>query len=248
MMVKCAQSFLVVLVVSVGFSFLAPVHASKLVVMESKAASVKVGQTLDGAAPIVLKAGEGLSLISQDGKIIKLSGPYSGPPITRGAVAASDSKQALAAMLSSRDARTSSVGVFRSVKPAAKPASPWWVDVSSAASSRCAQTGQAVYLWRQDARRSEPVSVLGDKLTWLADTQWKEGEHGLSVMPPKTNLSQAVAMTVRLGEGNSEFSMSWIPAEINDPVVLIAWMREKGCQSQADILLNQATSGGAQRN
>ena len=246
-MTKCFQ-IVAVLAVSIGFGFHVPAHANKLVVMESKAASVRVGQTLDAAAPIVLKAGEGLSLISQDGKIIKLTGPHSGPPIARGAVAASDSKQALAAMLSSRDARTSSVGVFRSVKPAAKPTNPWWVDISSAASSRCAQTGQAVYLWRQDARRSEPVSVLGDKLTWLADTQWKEGEHGLLVTPPKTNLSEAVAMTVRLGEGNSEFSMSWIPAEINDPVVLIAWMREKGCQSQADILLNQATSGGAQRN
>jgi len=56
-MVKCVQSFLLVLVVSVGFGFLAPVHASKLVVMESKAASVKVGQTLDGAAPISLAPG-----------------------------------------------------------------------------------------------------------------------------------------------------------------------------------------------
>ena len=33
-----------------------------------------------------------------------------------------------------------------------------------------------------------------------------------------------------------------------DTSVAVAWMREKGCQSQADILLNQATSGGAQRN
>ncbi len=220
-------------------------YAAQLVVMESKVPGLKAGQSLDASVSLALKPGESLALIASDGKVVKLSGPYSGPPIPRGTKPVSDSKQALTAMLASRDARTSSVGVFRSVKPAATPTDPWWISLSTPDASRCARAGAKVHLWRQDARRSEDVSVAstgGD--AWLTDVQWREGENLLLILPPVSLSLEAVTLSVTRAGKESQFVLNWIPTGVDDPVILISWMREKGCQSQADALLKQTTSLG----
>lgn len=221
------------------------VSAANLVVMESKVSGYKVGQSLDASVTMTLKPGESLVLIASDGKVYKLSGPYSGPPIPRGTKPASDSQQALAGMLASRDARTSSVGVFRSLKPVATPMDPWWISLSTPDASRCARAGAKVQLWRQDIRRSENVSVAsvrGD--AWLTDVQWREGESLLLIAPPVNVSLEAVTLSVMRTGSESKFVLNWIPAGVDDPVILISWMREKGCHSQADALLKQTTSLG----
>src|SRR5215210_1140676 len=85
------------------------VMAAPLVVLDARGGSLKAGQRIDSARPITLKEGEWVKLIGPDGKTITLRGKFSGLPVTR-AGAARDPKQALAALVGTRNAQTGRVG------------------------------------------------------------------------------------------------------------------------------------------
>ena len=114
-----------------------PVQAETLIVMEARGISLKAGAQIDGDQVLTLKEGERLTLIRSDGTVLTLRGPFSKTPAPPTAVA-SDPKQALAALVNTRAARTSSVGVIRAGEEVMPLPEPWLVDLSRSGMRCCA--------------------------------------------------------------------------------------------------------------
>lgn len=218
------------------------VMAAPLIVVDARGGSLKAGQRIDSARPITLKEGERVTLIGPDGKTITLRGKFSGPPMLR-AGAATEPKQALAALLATRKARTSRVGVVRGAsdsRPLPLP-QPWLIDVSSPG-ERCLRAGQQPIWWRPQAAAPQKFTLLPLDQSWRADFEWAAGQHGIAA-PPLAEFQEQTSFLIRMDEQDHGITVNLVPADLENDLVLASWMLEKGCIQQADALLRQLERG-----
>lgn len=217
------------------FSF-ASLSAAPLIVVDARGGGLKSGQKIDSAKPIALKEGERVTLIGPDGKTITLRGKYAGPPMIR-AGAATDPKRALAALIATRNARTSSVGVVRSGTDAAPLPQPWLIDISRPG-ERCLKVGELPVWWRPQKAGAQKFTVLPIDRSWRADFQWSAGQDRLAV-PPLAKFEGQTIFVIRIDDQEYAVSVNLVPADLDNDFVLASWMLEKGCIQQADALLRQ---------
>ena len=219
-----------------------PAGATTLIVVDARGGGLKPGQKIDSGKPIVLKDGERVTLIGPDGKAITLHGKFSGPPLAHAGPAA-DPKSALAALISTRSARTNSVGVVRGGTDAAPLPEPWLIDVSRSG-ERCLKAGQKPIWWRPTKTAATPFTVFPIDRSWRADFQWKTGQDRMD-MPSLGKIEGQTMFVVHADDQDHVVSVNVIPAEIDSDVVLASWMLEKGCTQQADALLRQLQTAQA---
>lgn len=216
--------------------------AAKMIVIDARAGSLKPGMSVESTAALTLKEGERVTLIAPDGKTVALRGPFRGPPATRaGAVA--DPRQALAALVSTRNARASSIGAVRAGAGAVKLADPWLIDISRPG-PRCLREGAAPVWWRPEATVSQPFVVFPIDRSWRADFIWEPGQSQLKA-PRLQKLEGQTTFIVRSDGQELAIGLNIIPKDIEDELVLASWMLEKGCIPQADALLARLQSAGA---
>jgi len=212
-----------------------PVVAAPLIVIDAHGGSFKAGQKIDSAKPITLKDGERVTLIAPDGKTITLRGKFSGLPMTS-APAATDPKQALAALMANRNARTSRVGAVRGESEPAPLPQPWLIDVSTPG-ERCLRPGQQPIWWRPEVRASQKFTLLSFDQSWRVDFEWAAGQHGIPA-PPLAKFEGAAVFVIRMGEREYSITVNLVPTDL-DGSTLASWMIEKGCIQQANALLRQ---------
>jgi hypothetical protein len=215
---------------------LLPVYSAELIVLNARSPNFKVGMKVNSDAAIALKEGEKLTLIGPDGKSKTLKGPYSGPAMESSSTAA-DPKIALAALVSTRDARTSSVGVIRAGTASVKIPGPWLIDVSRSG-PRCLVEGTQPVWWRPAPLDTSEFVVFPADRSWQADFKWEEGQDRQNV-PDISNFEGAKAFIVRSKGEEYGISILPVPAGIDNPMVLTSWLLEKGCIQQADALIAQ---------
>ncbi|OYX37849.1 MULTISPECIES: hypothetical protein [unclassified Sphingomonas] len=222
----------------------AAASASTLIVIDSRAPGLKAGQKIDSNTPITLKEGERVTVIGPDGKSITLRGKFSGLPLGKTPVA-SDPGRALAALINTRNARTSSVGVVRGATDAAALPDPWLIDISRAG-ERCLKAGGKPIWWRPDAKQSQKFTVLPVDRSWVADFEWNAGESMMAV-PELAAFDSQTIFVMRVEDQEFPVSINIVPSDLENDLILASWMLEKGCTQQADALLktvgqNQAVS------
>jgi hypothetical protein len=215
-----------------------PVQAETLIVMEARGVNLKAGAQIDGAQVLTLKEGERLTLIRSDGTVITLRGPFSKTPAPPTAVA-TDPKQALAALVNTRAARTSSVGVIRAGEEVLPLPEPWLVDLSRSG-MRCMIEDQTVTFWRPDASQEARFTLVPSDRSYKADFIWPRGTARL----PASKLefkNEFNFFTIQQADQEFALQLMKIPRAIaeGNRVILIAWLLEKGCTQQADALLRQ---------
>jgi hypothetical protein len=210
--------------------------ATPLIVIDARAAGLKPGQKIDSATPITLKEGERVTVIGPDGKAITLRGKFSGPPISR-AVATSDPSRALAALINTRNARTSSVGVVRGATDAAPLPDPWLIDISRSG-ERCLKAGSKAIWWRPDGKTAQKFTVLPVDRSWRADFEWTAGADKMAV-PPLAKFDTQTIFLFRINDQEFPVSVNIVPADLDNDFILASWMLEKGCIQQADALLKR---------
>ncbi len=216
--------------------------ASTLIVIDARAPGLKAGQKIDSTKPITLKEGERVTLIGPDGKSITLRGKFSGLPLGN-APTASDPRRALAALINTRNARTSSVGVVRGATDAAALPDPWLVDISRAG-ERCIKEGSKVIWWRPESTTAQKFTVLPVDRSWQADFEWNPGED-MIVAPPLAKYDAQTIFLMRVNEQEFPVSVNIVPADLENDLILASWMLEKGCIQQADALLKQVSQSQA---
>ncbi|MEY3202348.1 MAG: hypothetical protein RIR70_1898 [Pseudomonadota bacterium] len=209
-------------------------QAADLIVLEARGIALKPGQKIAHDSPISLKEGERLTVIGPDGKSTTLRGPFAGAPMP-GAAATTDPKQALAALIATRDARTSSVGVIRAGGQAEKLPEPWLIDISRAG-PRCLQEGELPIWWRPQADSAQSFVVFPIDRSWRADFVWKIGQERQPV-PPLSRFAGQNTFIISMNQQEYAVSITTIPKGMDNDFVLASWMLEKGCVQQADALI-----------
>jgi hypothetical protein len=208
--------------------------AAPLVVMDVRGTSLKQGSSVDSDKPITLKEGERLTLIGANGSYVTLRGPFSDVPI-KTANSLNDSKQNLAALVASREARTNSVGVVRAGADGAQLPEPWLIDVARSG-RRCLKSSEAPVLWREDASSEEKVSVYPGDRSWRVDISWPAGKDRLK-LPPIANIDASASLVVVRSSGEVNLSLTSVPTDLPDPLLFASWLFHRGCAQQADAMI-----------
>ena len=211
-------------------------NAATLIVIDARGGNMKAGQKIDSATTLNLKEGERITVIGTDGKSITIRGKFSGSPLGSGPVA-TDPSRALAALINTRNARTSSVGVVRGATDAAPLSDPWLIDISRPG-ERCLKAGTPAIWWRPDSSASQKFTVLPIDRSWRADFEWRADE-GMMAVPPLARFDTQTIFLLRINEQEFPVSLNIVPADLDNDFILASWMLEKGCLQQADALLKR---------
>lgn len=219
--------------------------AAQLVVIDARGGTYKPGASIDSARPISLKTGERLSLIAPDGRNVVLRGPYNGLPLTRGGEARS-ARDALGALIATRNARSSSIGAVRGGADAAALPDPWLIDISRPG-ARCLREGDTPIWWRPTPVGQQPFVVQPVDRSWRADFVWQDGQDTMQA-PRLSKLDGVSLFIIRTGDQDNAIGINMIPKGDFDDLVLASWMLEKGCIQQADAFLKrlQISAGSAE--
>ncbi len=208
--------------------------AADLIVLQARGGGLKVGESVSATKKIVLKEGERVTLIGSDGKSIKLRGPFDDVPVKDGANG-TDPKKALAALIATRDARTSSVGVVRSGTADVDTPDPAAIDITRGG-PRCLDVGAKPEFWRPDATNEQAFVMYPIDRSWRADLIWEKGQSRMT-MPDLSKFEGVTTVLVNIDQQEFVISFSVIPKTVKDPFILTAWLLEKGCVQQANALL-----------
>ncbi len=210
--------------------------AASLIVLEARGGGYKPGQAIPSDRPVTLREGERLVLIGADGRSVTLRGAFSGPPMKAGA-ASSDPKLALAALVATRSARATAVGVTRSGENLSALPDPWLIDVEGPG-PRCLKAGVAPIWWRSTATEGGAFTVFPVDRSWRADFRWNVGESRQAV-PPLSRFESDNAFIIASSGREYAIKINILPAELDSDLMLVGWMMEKGCVQQADALLRK---------
>ncbi len=221
--------------VVLGLVFAPVVWSANLIVMEARGAGFKVGQTIDSDKPISLKDGERLTLIGPDGSKIALRGPFNDAPVQKTALN-TDSKKALVALVANREARISTAGVIRAGGVAEKLPEPWLIDVSRPG-ARCIQQGTHPVFWRPDATKQSKLVVAPADRSFKTEFDWPSGSDRIT-MPESSRFQNQSLLRVELDGQEFSIGLTEIPQNIDNPLVLVAWLAEKSCLQQSDALVS----------
>ena len=165
-----------------------PANAAQLVVIASTAPNLKLGAIIDGAKTITLPQGSSVTLISSEGKTIKLKGPYEGQPDSSPSTSSSDLLQSLSRLVAGPPENDPSLAVFRSGAGSARPG-VWSINVDRSG-IYCALPNKSVAFWRAKARKNTVLTLkqIGGQEEQTSK-DWPPGEQTM-LWPPKVHAIQ----------------------------------------------------------
>lgn len=211
-----------------------PALATPMIVVEARGGGLKPGIRIDSARTVKLVEGEKIVLVAPDGRMSTLRGPYSGPAV-RNAGSVQNPRTALAALIATRNDRASSVGAVRSGASAAPLPEPWLIDISRGG-DRCIKEGEKPVWWRPESLTEQAFSVFPVDRSWRADYVWKASTDRMTP-PDIVGLDDLKTFIVRADGQEYPVRINMIPRDIDDPLVISAWMLKKACVQQADSYL-----------
>jgi hypothetical protein len=221
-----------------GFSLTLPAAAwsAQLVVVEARGVGYAQGAVLDSTKPIVLKEGQHLTLVSEDGSTIKLDGPYNQAPGTGSSNGVTLSMKLAA--LAGGGQRFGEVGTTRAAQAATLP-SPWLVDVGHSGAA-CLKEGDRPVLWREAAANAAEITITPDDQSWRATVEWAAGADELPLVKA-VPLHAGTTYYVDMNGERHAISVVSVPATLTSDQMRAAWLANKGCEAQAQALLRSST-------
>lgn len=231
------SSFALAAVLALLVAMSSATRAGELVVIASTDAKLGVGSVLDGSRAIQLAEGDAVTLVSSDGRTLKLQGPYSGRPDPLPNTGNGGLLDALSDIVKPTEKDVSTAGIMRSSLYA--PTQPWIID-SGQAGAHCVLPGRPVLLWRPIAIGTASAALNADagQSGGQTDVTWQDGSYtapwpaGLALADGATyRLEFAVTGTTR------RLSIHQVPGELDSDVSRAVWMHEHGCTAQAKALL-----------
>jgi hypothetical protein len=210
--------------------------AADLFVVDARGVDLPAGQKLDGAASMTLAVGQRVTLVSSDGRIIKLKGPFNAAPLPDGSNAAGGAAEALQGLLLASRDDTRSAGIIRSGEQAVQTPTPWLVEIEHSG-DRCLVAGEKTVLWRHDpSPQAGIVEIAPADRSWSAKAAWPQGS-GTLTLPDNLVLRDGQAYTISQDGGPVSVTVHLIPAAVGSDAARAAWMVEVGCAGQAKAML-----------
>ncbi|HYC02131.1 MAG TPA: hypothetical protein VED40_02500 [Azospirillaceae bacterium] len=208
-------------------------QAAELVVVDARGVELKVGQTLDGAAPVTLPEGARLSLVSSDGTTITLKGPFTGAPAGGGPAGGNKVVESLATLVAARAPDATAVGAARAVQPGMADA--WQLD-ATAAGNACVRQGQPVTVTRPVAVTDAELVVAATDRSWNRRVIWPTAQTELT-LPGDLPLADRQTVTLALdGRPSVPVTVHLLPASLTTDAMRSAFLAARGCDRQLRAL------------
>ena len=205
------------------------VEAGQWVVIAAEQSTLQPGTLVPGDKPLKLAEGAQLVLLAEDGKTLKLTGPYSGVPSGRSKGGGESSNlNAIANLLQGHQQATSTLGVMRGAS-VVEPLTADLINVDSSG-ERCL-TSDPVVLWRSNTTALEPVTLADANGSRLASFTWPAGVARLST-PSRYFEDGKSYLLQRPGKSVSLRVHKGAPSPANS-AALVGWMAKSGCKAQA---------------
>lgn len=216
-----------------------------VVASEPPAEEYKPGRVLEVSDTIVIPAGTVVTLLGEDGSVNAIPGPAS-ITVTEDSVEtvgeddvnAREKKRStiskLAELLSGEKKNADSLGVARSVGTRPKPRGlddPWVISIHGDGPG-CIREGE-IRLGRNTDRETLSVAVTGDDQDSEKILTWRKGQADITL--PASLPVEKGEIFVRAGAERARISLQPLPesVSIQNPVEVLGWMMESGCQGQA---------------
>jgi hypothetical protein len=206
-------------------------QADNLIVVEARGIGLKPGSSVDSSKPLVLKAGQHVTLISEQGATLSIDGPYDQPPSAGGG--GKSIGATLAALGTERNARTGEAGVTRGSAQNKLPTA-WLFDVTRSGNV-CLEEGQQPVFWRPDAHTATSLVVMPVDRSWKSQAPWPAGLDRLTVTT-HVPVRGGAAYLVNYAGSEYALAVSTVPANLANNPMREAWMVQKGCEAQAEAL------------
>ncbi len=210
--------------------------AGELVVIASTDSGIGIGLLLDGGRTIQVADGNSVTLISSDGRTLKLQGPYSGrpdPAPDAGGAGGAGLLDALSDIVKPTETDVSTAGIMRASLYA--PQQPWVID-SGQSGAHCVLPGQPALLWRPIAIGATSATLEAD--SGQAGVTWPDGSYTTpwpAALPLIDGASYQLAFTVT-GK-TRRLSIHQVPGDLDGDLSRAVWMHRNGCTAQAKALL-----------
>lgn len=208
--------------------------AASLVVVEARGIALKPGTILQSDKVLQLKQGQHVTLITETGSTLKISGPYNKPPVAVDGGGGVDLKDTLKALVTQRESRRGEFGTTRAAVLAKLP-DPWLVDATRGGNG-CMLENRPPVFWRSATGAASTLTVSPADRSWKAQAKWPAGQDRLSIatdVPMRGGETYVVAT----GGVESAITLVTVPAALTNDAMRTAWMAEKGCEAQAVALL-----------
>jgi len=210
--------------------------AAEWIVVDSRGAPVRSGDRL--AAGVILKLPEGarVTLIARSGRAVTLRGAFDGV-VPRIEGEQDDPRRALSALIAAREERIRTIGVVRSGEGATRLPGPWLIDISRPG-PRCIHDGHPAAFWRPPGSPEAKLTIWPTDRSWRIDLDWPASRDSIEI-PAGVRPAEGQTLIAAVGDREHAIAFNLIAASVDEPVLLAAWMIEKGCIQQADALLDR---------
>ncbi len=230
-------------VAAAGLSLPLAGHAVELIVFAAKGVDLAMGQVVQSDSPLRLQEGQQVTLITDDGRTIRIDGPHDAPPLAEEAGSGSSTTviSALKDMVAQKQANVTSLGVMRDANIGGAMRAdesrqnitmpdPWAIDITRGG-SQCALTDQPLVLWRPEPGPADDVSLSLPDRRLRATTTWPAGYD--RVRAPNMEIAEGEAITAEIQGRTAEITVHLIPASVKSEQARAAWAARKGCERQA---------------
>lgn len=211
----------------------AAASASTIIVIDSRSSSYKTGQKIDSESTITLKEGERLTVIGPDGASKTIRGKFSGKIVS--SATTRDPKEALAALINTRSARTSSIGAVRSATSSTPLPDPWVVDISTSG-QKCVRSNKPIMWWRPDASNTQKFTMQPTDKSWSGEFAIEAGESYVD-LPVDSMITDQSNFTLDADDTRVAININVLDFDVDSDLVVASWLLEKGCSAQADALI-----------
>jgi len=220
-------------VLAIGAGLLgAQASAAELVVVEARGITLKPGEVVNDTQKLTLQRGDELTLVDESGSVIKLRGPYDGPP-SAGGGSGVDISNVVAAL--GTGGSQSAMGVVRAKVDDVTLPDPWVVDVTHSGKV-CVRPESSVVFWRQQSAGAAKLRIMPVDRTWRAESEWPAGASELPA-PSMFPITDRQTYVFDVGGQTATVTLVHVPASLATDRMRAAWMLQKNCLNQTKALV-----------
>jgi len=214
------------------------------VVIESTSADYPVGEILDADTNIVLGEDVEIMLIAEDGMIISLAGPYTGPADNEGTPGVRGALDALGRLVGYAETEAGDIGGVRGAATGEEflaqevddhRTSPWLLH-TAITGPQCVRAGvEEPRYWREQNDADDRLEIKRVTSGETVIVAWKAGDN-TAPWPGTLPLLADEMYLLRFGDQlrSTNLLVREVPATVSDGgIATVAFLAAKGCLSQA---------------
>lgn len=211
------------------------------VVVQSNTPDFREGQMLQDNQTLSLEPAVVLRLVSADGELRTLQGPFHGELGGASTALASTTMNKLSQLLAKPPKRV--VGASRSLFDShdaemMQPDNPWAIEIS-AAQHYCFSSLQPITLWRQSSGEAETLTMQLMGADQRHVVKLPAGADSVA-LPPALSIRDGDRLALSTATGSQQILFHQLPDKLDNDVLASLWMIENSCDIQGLALLRRA--------